>query len=156
MGFKPRSYQNKGNWKKGEISEKRFKDYMDKIGIGATKTPTHIDKNYHIDFIIGEITPVDLKGDKNTDAVWLEKRNVWGGKGSLYGFAKYMVIEYLDIKSYVFYDRLGLVRYIKRFQEVCINKSDYHCLYTRDGNKDVIIKVRESDIRDYERYRFQY
>jgi hypothetical protein len=56
----------------------------------------------------------------------------------------------------VFYDRLGLVKYIKRFTEVCENKSDYHCLYTREGNKDVIIKVRESDIRDYEKYRLQY
>ena len=74
---------------------------MDQIGIGATKTSTHIDKNYHVDFTIGEITP-DLKGDKNTEAVWLEKRNVWGGKGSLYGFAKYMVIEYLDIKKLCF------------------------------------------------------
>ena len=83
MGFKPRSYQNRGNWKKGELSEKKFKDFMDKIGIGAKKTSTHIDKNYHVDFIIGEITPVDLKGDKKTDAVWLEKRNVWGGKGCL-------------------------------------------------------------------------
>ena len=98
MVFSPKSYQNKGNWKKGELSEKRFKEYMESIGIKAEKTSTHIDKNYHVDFIVGEKTPVDLKGDKNTDAVWLEKRNVWGGKGSLYGFAKYMVIEYIDIK----------------------------------------------------------
>jgi len=156
MVFKPLSYQNKNNWNKGAISEKRFKDFMDSIGIGAYKTTSDIDKYYHVDFIVGEVTPVDLKGDKYTDAVWLEKRNVWGGKGSLYGFAKYMVIEYLDISSYVFYDRLGLVKYIKRFTEVCENKSDYHCLYTREGNKDVIIKVRESDIRDYEKYRLQY
>jgi len=156
MVFKPLSYKNKNNWNKGAISEKRFKDFMDSIGIGAYKTTSDIDKYYHVDFIVGEVTPVDLKGDKYTDAVWLEKRNVWGGKGSLYGFAKYMVIEYLDISSYVFYDRLGLVKYIKRFTEVCKNKSDYHCLYTRDGNKDVIIKVRESDIRDYEKYRLQY
>jgi hypothetical protein len=156
MVFRPKSYSNSGNWKKGEISEKRFKDFMNQIGIGAYKTPIDIDKYYHVDFYVGVKTPVDLKGDKNTDAVWLEKTNVWGGKGSLFGFAKYMVIEYLDIKSYVFYDRLGLVKYIKRFKDVCKNKSDYHCLYTREGNKDVIIKVRESDIRDYEKYRFPY
>lgn len=156
MVFSPKSYQNKENWKKGELSEKRFKEYMDKIGIGAEKTSEQIDRFDHIDFIVGDNTPVDLKGDKNTDAVWLEKTNVFGGKGSLLGKAKFIVIEYLDINAYVFYNRLKLVEYIKQFKDVCKKKSDYYCLYTREGNKDVIIKVRESDIKNYERFRFHY
>lgn len=129
---------------------------MDSIGIGAEKTSERVDKFDHIDFIVGAFTPVDLKGDKNSDAVWLEKTNVWGGKGSLFGKAKYIVIEYLDLKSYVFYDRLKLVEYIKQFKKVCDNKSDYYCLYTREGNKDVIIKVKKKDLEDYERFKFQY
>jgi len=156
MVFNPKSYQNKENWKKGELSESRFKNFMDSIGIGAEKTSERVDKFDHIDFIVGAFTPVDLKGDKNSDAVWLEKTNVWGGKGSLFGKAKYIVIEYLDLKSYVFYDRLKLVEYIKQFKKVCDNKSDYYCLYTREGNKDVIIKVKKKDLEDYERFKFQY
>jgi len=156
MVFRPKSYSNKENWKKGSESEERFRLFMNKIGLGAKKTSYDVDKYDHVDFIVGAFTPVDLKGDKNTDAVWLEKTNVWGGPGSLMGKAKYMVIEYLDINTYVFYDRLELVEYIKRFKDVCKHKSDYHCLYTREGNKDVIIKVKEKDIKDYEKYRFQY
>lgn len=156
MVFKPSSYDNKENWEKGSISEERFRLFMIKIGLGAVKTSERVDKFDHVDFIVGALTPVDLKGDKKTDSVWLEKTNVWGGPGSLLGKAKYMVIEYLDINTYVFYDRLELVEYIKRFKSICKNKSDYHCLYTRKGNKDVIIKVKEKDIRDYEKYRFQY
>ena len=140
MVFKPSSYENKGNWKKGHISEEKFRNFM----------------NDHVDFIVGDNTPVDLKGDKNTDAVWLEIKNVWGGKGSLFGKAKYIVIEYLDINTYIFYDRLELVKYIKRFKDVCKHKSDYHCLYTRKGNKDQIVKVKEIDIRPHEKHRFQY
>ena len=119
MVFKPSSYENKGNWKKGHISEEKFRNFMNEIGVGAEKTSERIDKYDHVDFIVGENTPVDLKGDKNTDAVWLEIKNVWGGKGSLFGKAKYIVIEYLDINTYIFYDRLELVKYIKRFKDVC-------------------------------------
>ena len=61
MVFRPKSYSNSGNWKKGEISEKRFKDFMNQIGIGAYKTPIDIDKYYHVDFYVGVKTPVDLK-----------------------------------------------------------------------------------------------
>lgn len=156
MVFKPTSYDNEGNWKKGSLSEDKFRKFMNEIGIGAVKTSERVDKYDHVDFIVGKKTPVDLKGDKNTDAVWLEVKNVWGGKGSLYGKAEYMVIEYLDISTYVFYDRLELVRYIEKFKDVCKHKSDYHCLYTREGNKDQIVKVKEKDIRPYEKHRFQY
>ena len=29
-------------------------------------------------------------------------------------------------------------------------------IYTRKGNKDVIIKVREQDLKQYEKYRIKY
>ena len=88
MVFKPTSYDNEENWKKGSLSEDKFRKFMNEIGIGAVKTSERVDKYDHVDFIVGKKTPVDLKGDKNTDAVWLEVKNVWGGKGSLYGKAE--------------------------------------------------------------------
>ena len=156
MAWKPRAYTIKPNWKIGTNTEKRFCELMNKLGIGCKKTSEHVDKNYHVDFILGDQTPVDLKGNKNSYAIWLEKRNVWGGKGSLFGFAKYIVIDLVDIKTFVFYNRLDLVKYIKQFQTVCKSSADYYCLYTRKGNKDVIIKVREQDLKQYEKYRIKY
>ena len=102
MAWKPRAYTIKPNWKIGTNTEKRFCELMNELGIGCKKTSEHVDKNYHVDFILGDQTPVDLKGNKNTYAIWLEKRNVWGGKGSLFGFAKYIVIDLVDIKTFVF------------------------------------------------------
>ena len=32
MVFRPKSYSNKENWKKGSESEERFRLFMDKIG----------------------------------------------------------------------------------------------------------------------------
>ena len=156
MVFKPKSYENKANWQKGWDAEKRFMIKMLQIGVGCRKASLHHDLNYHVDFFVGGNTPVDLKGNKKTDAIWLEKRNVYGGRGSIMGFAKYIVMDLIDIKAYVFYDRLDLVKYVKRFTDICKHKSDYYCLYTRDGNKDQIIKVRETDLKNYERFRIQY
>ena len=156
MVWKPKSHSLKQNWDNGKRCEEKFMKHMNEIGIGCKKASFYHDKNYHIDFYVGEKTPVDLKGNKKTDAIWLEKRNVYGGRGSIFGFAKYIVMDLIDINTFVFYDRLGLVKYIKRFTEVCSSKGDYYCLYTREGNKDVIIKVRETDLKDYEIYRIKY
>jgi len=156
MGFKPRNSMMQHNVAKGKKSEEKFKNIMENIGIRCVKTGTQYDKYYNVDFFVGNKTPVDLKGSKKTDSIWLEKRNIYGGKGSLYGFAKYMVMDLVDINTFIFYNRLDLVQYISRFKDVCTDRGQYYCIYTRPGNKEQIIKVREHDLRPYEKIRIQY
>lgn len=156
MDWRPKAYSNTGNWKKGKESEDKFYNFMNRIGLGCTKSTFTEDKDQHIDFFIGDNTPVDLKGNKHTEHLWIEKKNVWGTKGSIYGNYKYLVVEYSDISTYVFYRRSELASYIEQFTDICENKSDYYCLYTREGNRDEVIKVKEVDIREYEEFRIQY
>lgn len=156
MVWKPKAYSNAKNWAKGKESEERFCTFMNEMGLGCKKSTFLEDKDQHIDFYIGDHTPVDLKGDKHTDHLWIEKKNVYGGKGSIYGDYKFLVVEYSDINTYVFYERSGLANYIEQFTLECLNKSDYYCIYTREGNRDQIIKVKEIDIRQHEQFRIQY
>ncbi len=81
MVFKPRNSTMQHNVAKGKKSEEKFKNIMEKIGIRCVKTGTQYDKYYNVDFFVGNKTPVDLKGSKKTDSIWLEKRNVDGGEG---------------------------------------------------------------------------
>ena len=156
MAWKPKSYQNKGNWKKGKESEDKFCKFMNKIGLCCKESTFYENKDKHIDFYIGDNTPVDLKGNKHTEHLWIEKKNVWGGKGSIYGDYKFLVVEYADINTYVFYDRVALAKHIEQYTVICENNNDYYCIYTREGNKDQVIKVKEIDIRVYEQFRIQY
>jgi len=133
----------------GNESEKRFAKIMSERGNEVVKATANQDMKLHIDFFInGE--GVDVKGNKRSDYLWLELQNVFGGKGWLYGSAKWIVYDVSDLKEFHIYKRTDLLDFVvKNVTETTDSNRDFMKFYKRDktGGDDKIVRCRCSDIK---------
>ena len=139
----------------GKDTEAKFKDLMELRGNTCIKSSTSDDIKYHIDFYVNDI-PVDVKGSRHLETIWLEITNVRGEGGWLKGRADYIVFDIMELNSFCFYRRPDLLEFVSSISEVATSKKEYMKLYTRQGRQDVIVKVRHEDIRHLEIQRIPY
>tara|TARA_B100001939_G_scaffold325237_1_gene317830 strand:+ start:471 stop:935 length:465 start_codon:yes stop_codon:yes gene_type:complete len=130
----------------GQKTEERFKQLMDAKGkwcLPSTKEQNIYD---HIDFWIGEVG-VDVKGNRHLECCWLELKNVIGKDGWLKGNADYIVMDIIELKSFIFFLRTDLLDYCQKITETTNDKKEFNKFYTRAGRKDLLVKVRYDDIK---------
>jgi len=133
--------------------EKILASAMEIMGRITMATPIQ-DASEHWDFELS--IPIDVKAMKKTsrsdadpdDSIhWVEIINVDGNLGWLYGKAMYIAFE--TELFWIFVYREALVEFIK---EMCKDKIptdsvlDFYKIYTRDGRKDKITKVKTIDL----------
>jgi hypothetical protein len=140
---------SKGRWAAsfaaGRKAEAKFKELMESRGNTCIKSSRSDDIHKHIDFYVNDV-PVDVKGNRHLETIWLEIKNVRGNDGWLLGNSKFIVFDIVELSSFCFFDRLDLYNYTVQFTETTTDKKDYNKLYTREGREDVIVKVRYEDI----------
>ena len=130
----------------------------------------------HIDYFMecGTISlAIDVKAQRRANRkdpnaspnfTWIKLQNVAGGKGSLYGKADYLFLEYWKDKNgqlvgkYLGFPRDLLRRFIEQKVQLLnnpkrINNADLleFEAYQRDGNKDIIVKVTYDTLRYFAR-----
>ncbi len=133
--------------------EKILASIMEAMGRITMASPDQ-DMSEHWDFELS--MPIDVKAMKKTsrsdrdtdDSIhWVEIINVNGELGWLYGKAMYIAFE--TELFWIFVYRESLVEFIK---EMCKDKIptnsvlDFYKIYTRDGRKDRITKVKTIDL----------
>jgi hypothetical protein len=139
----------------GNKAENKFKDLM--ISRGNTCIESTREQNIynHIDFFVNDI-PVDVKGARHLETIWLEKKNVHGNKGWLEGDSKYIVFDVEELNSFCIYKTKDLLDYISNIKDVAESKKDYLKLYTRQGRKDILVKVKYKHIKHLEIQKINY
>ncbi len=133
--------------------EKILASIMEAMGRITMANPDQ-DMSEHWDFELS--MPIDVKAMKKTsrsdsdtdDSIhWVEIINVNGELGWLYGKAMYIAFE--TELFWIFVYRESLVEFIK---DMCKDKIptnsvlDFYKIYTRDGRKDRITKVKTIDL----------
>jgi len=150
---------SKGRWAysftEGKKAENKFADLMIKRGNTCVKSSRSDDINNHIDFYVND-KGVDVKGNRHLETIWLELKNVRGDDGWLLGKAKYIVFDVVELNSFCFFDRHELYLFVSNITEIAESKKDYMKLYTREGRKDVIVKVRYDDIKHLNKQTIRY
>ena len=140
---------SESRWKysflEGRKAEDRFCTLMSERGHSCIKSSKSDDIMKHIDFYVNDI-PVDVKGNRHLDTIWVELTNVRGNNGWLKGESKYIVFDVVELKSFCFFERESLLKYTMSFTELALNKTEYKKLYTRKDRQDVILKYKYSDI----------
>lgn len=131
------------------------------------KSTTREDKNKHIDIWWktdkGNIIGIDAKShtpNPQDKFHWIEARNVYGGKGSIYGEANYLAFNAND--KIICVNREKLVETyenIVKSKEVVTKKpKDYYIPYTRsnymrrdgkDYNNDLIFMMPDEDMEKF-------
>jgi len=143
--------------KKGKVKEADLIQLLESKGAKVDEASPSEDMKEHWDIKIISELKIDVKGLKkskradqepNENIHWLEFLNVNGEKGSLYGEADIIAFETIDYWALV--ERERLVRFA---EEKCKDKiktdnpaDALYKLYTRNGRKDVITKVKSLDI----------
>lgn len=136
------------SWSTGRETEDKFKRLMESRGHTCIKSSRHDDIHGHIDFYVNDI-PVDVKGNRHLETIWLELKNVRGNDGWLLGNSKFIVFDIIELNSFCFFDRLALYNYVMQISKKADKTSDkreYNKLYSRIGRQDVIVKVKYEDI----------
>jgi len=150
---------SKGRWtysfNEGKKAEQKFVDLMSSRGNIVVKSSRSEDIHKHIDYYVNDI-PIDVKGNRHLETIWLEITNVRGKKGWLQGESKYIVFDIVELKSFCFFKRIDLLQYVLQFKEKTTDKKHYNRLYTRDGRDDVIVKVKYKDISHLETQSIKY
>ena len=142
---------SKSRWaysiKEGTDTEKRFKTLIESKGYEVVKSSKKQDIRDHIDFYVNGYG-IDVKGIQN----------VKGNDGWLKGKAKYIVFDILDLKSFVFFYREDLLRYVQQYKETTDSKNDYLKWYSRKkwDREDKIIKVKYDHIKHLEVKKYNY
>lgn len=140
---------SKGRWAysfhEGKKAEQKFVELMSSRGHSVVKSSRSEDIHKHIDYYVNNI-PIDVKGNRHLETIWLEITNVRGRKGWLQGESKYIVFDIVELKSFCFFKRIDLLKHVSMFKETTTDKRDYNKLYTREGREDVIVKVKYKDI----------
>ncbi len=138
------------------VDGNRFEDlFMEKVistGLKFKKGTKQDDWYKHIDCYVNGYG-VDVKGNRHLNTIWLEYSNVNGNKGWLRGDAKYIAMHIQELNCFSIYNRTDLLKFIEsNVKEKTTNKKDYLKFYTREkwGKKDLIAKVRYSDIKHLE------
>ena len=132
----------------GERAEIAFFEAMTRYGYFPIKSKPEQDIHDHIDYFVEGIG-FDIKANRHWDCIWLELNNVHGNDGWLKGKAKYIVFELVEWNLFCFFKRADLLNYCKNITDIAENKNDYKKLYTREGRKDVLVKVTYDDIAKY-------
>ena len=137
--------------KVGDYYEDLFREKVIFLGMKYVKSSKEDDYFRHIDCYVDGYG-VDVKGKKKD--IWLEYTNTKGNKGSLRGEAKYMAMFVKDINCFSMYLREDLLSFVEEnVTEFIDNNKEYLKFYTRKrwGKKDLIVKVRYSDIKHLEK-----
>ena len=137
----------------GNYFEELFKSKVNSSGLKYTEATKQDDWYKHIDCYVNGYG-VDVKGNRYLETIWLEHTNVNGNKGWLRGGAKYIAMHIKELDVFSIYHRDDLLDFVnKNVKEKTTNKKDYFKFYTRErwGKKDLIVKVRYSDIVHLER-----
>ena len=138
------------SFKVGRSCEDKFKGVMASRGHDVFKSSKYDDIHKHIDFYVAGYS-FDVKGHRHLECIWLELTNVRGDKGWLKGEATYIVFDIVELKSFCFFKRKDLLKYVEEnITETTESKEDYNKLYTRAkwGKLDVITKVKFDDIKN--------
>jgi len=109
----------------------------------------------HVDMFVNDV-PIDVKGNRYANCIWLELTNVNGKDGWLKGKSKYIVMDVIDMNSFLVFKTKDLLEYCNNIVQIANSKNDYNMLYTRYGRKDQIIKVRYSDIKHLQKGKLTY
>tara|TARA_R110000744_G_scaffold331459_2_gene436920 strand:- start:659 stop:1123 length:465 start_codon:yes stop_codon:yes gene_type:complete len=136
----------------GDKFEELFKQKIISNGLCFEKASNEDDFYKHIDCYVDGYG-VDVKGNRHLQTIWLEYSNVNGNKGWLRGDAYYIAMHIAELNCFSIYNRVDLLEFVKlNVKEKTTNKNDYLKLYTREkwGKKDLITKVRYSDIKHLE------
>ena len=143
------------SFKEGRKAENAFKKLMDSRGNICIKSSKEEDMYDHIDFWLNEV-PIDVKGNRHLNCIWLELVNVHGKKGWLQGKSKYIVFDIVELTSFCFFETQKLYKWAKQIERKAKNKSEFNALYTRKNRKDVLIKVKYETIKNLETYKINY
>lgn len=138
--------------KDGDKAEDLFKQKVLDLNLNYRKGSKEDDWYKHIDCYVNGYG-VDVKGNRHLETIWLEYSNVNGNKGWLRGDAKYIAMNILELNCFSIYNRTDLLDFVKQnVKEKTTNKNDYLKFYNREkwGKKDLIVKVRYSDIKHLE------
>ena len=136
----------------GNKFESLFMEKVIEIGLKFRNGTNEDDWYKHIDCYVNGFG-VDVKGNRHLETIWLEYSNVNGNKGWLRGDAKYIAMHIAELDCFSIYDRLDLLKFVEsNVKEKTIDKKEYLKFYTREkwGKKDLITKVRYSDIKHLE------
>lgn len=143
------------SFNEGNKAEDKFKQLMLSRGNTCVKSSRSDDMQKHIDFYVNDI-PIDVKGNRHLDTIWLELKNVKGDKGWLECCSDYIVFDVVELNSFCFFDRNDLLLYASRFKEIAKDKTEYKKRYTRKNRLDVLIKVRYNDIKHLQKQIIEY
>jgi len=143
------------SFKQGRDAENRFKNLMESRGHVCVESSRSENIHKHIDFFVDGIS-VDVKGNRHLETIWLEMTNVKGNKGWLQGEAKYIAFDIKELESFCLFKTKDLFEFVEGITEIAKDKRDYLKLYTRENRKDVIVKVKYSDIEHLEIQRINY
>jgi hypothetical protein len=133
--------------KEGLSTELKFKKLIISKGRKCDDASEEQNIYDHIDFFIDGV-PVDVKGNRYLDCIWLEVTNVNGKSGWLKGKSEYIVFDIKELFAFCFFKTKDLLDYCLKINQRTTNKKDFNKIYTRSdfGRKDEIIKVRYKHI----------
>ena len=86
----------------------------------------------------------------------MKKKNVNGDKGWLEGDSEYIVFDIEELNAFCVYKTKDLLCFISNVKDLAVSKKDYLKLYTRQGRKDVLVKVKYEDIKHLEIQKLNY
>lgn len=134
----------------GGDAESIFKSLMESKGCYVRDSSYNDNVHNHIDYYVyykDKTFTFDVKR-KHPDSVWIELSNVNGDKGSLYGLQTHVALYYPSINIIATVKRKDLEQFVidNVIDEFYIASNGrqvpYHYKYTRDGNKDVLMKTK--------------
>lgn len=143
------------SFSEGNKAEEKFKELMNSRGNICLKSTKDEDMHRHIDFWVNEV-PVDVKGNRHLECIWLEIKNVHGNKGWLHGDSFYIVFDVVELKSFCFFRTEKLLNWVKKITKTAKDKTEFNALYTRKDRKDVLVKVRYNEIKHLESFKIKY
>lgn len=137
----------------GTDAEQKFVQTMNKQGCKVVKATEEEDMFKHIDFYV-DGKSYDVKGNKrigrhavyNGDVVWIERTNVRGADGWLFGKAE--LIAFLIAEEFWIIPRESLLEYVNNdipYDEI-LSKKGYKTWYRRRDRLDCVTYVHPEDI----------
>lgn len=138
--------------KDGNYFEDLFKSKVIANGLKFKDGTNEDDWYKHIDCYVNGYG-VDVKGNRHLETIWLEYSNVNGNKGWLRGSAKYVAMHIAELDCFSLFFREELLKFVEsNVKEKTTDKREYFKFYTRErwGKKDLVVKVKYSDISHLE------
>lgn len=142
----------------GKKAEDLFKSVCQKAGYTVIPSSEKENMYDHVDFLVNTdrgYFSVDVKGNCNTDCIWVELRNVQGKAGWLYGGADYIAFNITDCDAFAVVGREELeARCMEIIKPRFVGYDDAkYNLYTRIGRYDVISRIVLQDIVSLKTFR---